>query len=157
CSIIACDGSPPVDDAAVLIEDGRIAAVDKEHSLEPLIRERTDLEVLDLAGRWLMPGLMDMHVHLSLALPGPAQLAAQVETDMALTIRAYGNALDALHAGATFLRLVGDARSVDFELKRAINNGQLQGPRLFCAGRAVIITGGHGFSSGSTVEADGAD
>ncbi len=157
CCVIGCDGSPPVVDAAVLIEDGRIAAVDKEHNLEPLIRDRPDLAVRDLGGRWLMPGLMDMHVHLSLALPGPAQLAAQVETDMALTIRAYGNAREALHAGATFLRLVGDARSVDFELKRAINNGQLQGPRLFCAGRAVIITGGHGFASGSTVEADGAD
>jgi imidazolonepropionase-like amidohydrolase len=84
-------------------------------------------------------------------------MAAQLETDMALAVRAYRNALDALNAGATSLRMVGDARLVDLELKRAINSGQLLGPRLFCAGRAVIITGGHGFPSGSTVEADGAD
>jgi imidazolonepropionase-like amidohydrolase len=100
---------------------------------------------------------MDMHVHLSLALPGPSQIAARVETDMALTVRAYRNALDALDAGVTFLRMVGDARNVDLELKRAINNGQIAGPRLFCAGQAVIVTGGHGFASGGTVEADGAE
>jgi imidazolonepropionase-like amidohydrolase len=99
---------------------------------------------------------MDMHVHLSLALPGPAALAAEVESDMALTARAYRNALDALNAGVTFLRMVGDARHVDLELKKAINNGVLAGPRLFCAGRAVIVTGGHGFGRG-TLEADGAD
>ncbi len=157
CSIIACDDSAPIVDGSVLIDDGRIAAVDHRVALEPLVRDRTDLHVYDLGGRWLMPGLMDMHVHLSLALPGPAQLAAQLETDAALTVRAYRNALDAVHAGATFCRTVGDARHVDLELKRAINTGQLVGPRLFCAGRAVIITGGHGFPSGSTVEADGAD
>jgi imidazolonepropionase-like amidohydrolase len=76
---------------------------------------------------------------------------------MALAIRAYRNALDALHAGVTFVRTLGDARGVDFELKRAIEAGALPGPRLHCAGRAVIVTGGHGFAGGGTVEADGAD
>ena len=104
-----------------------------------------------------MHGLMDMHVHLGLALPGPARLAAQLESDMELLIRAYRNALDALEAGVTFLRTVGDPRGVDLALKRAIDGGQLRGPRIVSAGRAVIITGGHGFSSEGCVEADGAD
>jgi imidazolonepropionase-like amidohydrolase len=155
CSVVPCDGAAPIEDAAVLIADNTIEAVDRRAALAPLLEQSTGLDVRDMGGRWLMPGLMDMHVHLSLALPGPAEIAAKVETDMALTLRAYRNALDALNAGVTFLRMVGDARNVDLELKRAINNGQIAGPRLFCAGRAVIVTGGHGFTSGTTVEADG--
>ena len=50
-----------------------------------------------------MPGLMDMHVHLALALPGPTRLLARLETDMELFVRAYKNALDALEAGVTFI------------------------------------------------------
>jgi imidazolonepropionase-like amidohydrolase len=156
CTVIPCDGRPPIPDAAVLLDDAHIQAVDRRAALAPLIDQATDLQVRDLAGRWLMPGLMDMHVHLSLALPGPASMAAQLESDIALTLRAYRNALDALNAGVTFLRMVGDARHVDLELKKAINNGVIAGPRLFCAGRAVIVTGGHGFGRG-TLEADGAD
>ncbi len=132
--------------------------VDRRAALEPLLRERgNSVAIHDLGGRWVMPGLMDMHVHLSLALPGPAQLAARLETDMAVTLRAYRNALDGLQAGVTFMRTLGDMRFVDLELKRAINAGQVVGPRLFCAGQAVIITGGHGLGSGASCEADGAD
>jgi imidazolonepropionase-like amidohydrolase len=156
CTVVPCDGTAAVEDAAVLIDGNRIAAVDRRAALAPLIDGANDLKVHDLQQRWLMPGLMDMHVHLSLALPGPAQMAAQLESDIALSLRAYKNALEALHAGVTFLRMVGDARHVDLELKRAINAGTVAGPRLFCAGQAVIITGGHGFGRG-TVEADGAD
>lgn len=152
CHVIPCDGRPPIEDAAVLVQGDTIAAVGRRTELAARAAGATSL---DLGGRWLMPGLMDMHVHLSLALPGPAELAARVETDMELFARAYRNALDALDAGATFLRLVGEARGVDFALKKAINGRQLRGPRLACAGRAVIVTGGHGFAMGTTVEADG--
>ena len=142
----------------MVLDGNRIEAVDTRAALEPLLRERADsLTQHDLGGRWVMPGLMDMHVHLSLALPGPAQLASRLESDMAVTVRAYRNALDGLNAGVTFMRTLGDMRFVDLELKRAINAGVIVGPRLFCAGQAVIITGGHGFGSGSSLEADGPD
>lgn len=104
-----------------------------------------------------MPGLMDMHVHLALALPGPTRLLAQLETDMELFVRAYRNALDALEAGVTFIRSVGGPRGVDFAIKRAVSSGQLRGPRIVSSGQAVIVTGGHGSSSEGCVEADGAD
>ncbi len=155
CRIIPCNGEPVIEDAAVVIDDSRLAAVGRREDLASYERDIPAEFVQDMGGRWLMPGLMDMHVHLSLTHPGPTRLAGQLETDMALTVRAYRNALDALEAGVTFLRTVGDARHVDFELKKAFNNGQLKGPRLACAGLAVIITGGHGFSGGFAVETDG--
>jgi imidazolonepropionase-like amidohydrolase len=158
CSVIPCDGSPAIEDATVIVEGNRIQSLDRRAALEPLLRERgASIEVRDLGGRWMMPGLMDMHVHLSLALPGPTGLAARLESDMAVLLRAYKNALDGLNAGVTFMRTLGDSRYCDLELKRAINAGQIIGPRLFCAGQAVIITGGHGFYSDHVMEADGAD
>lgn len=155
CHVIACDGQDPISDAAILLEDNIIKAVGRRDALAPLERDMPASALRDMGGRWVMPGLMDMHVHLSLSLPGATQLAAQLETDMELTIRAYRNALDSLNAGVTFIRTVGDTRYVDLALKKAINSGQLIGPRLYCAGRAVIITGGHGFGSGTCYEADG--
>jgi len=157
CNVISCDGKPAIQDAAILINDNLIEAVGSRNELAPLERDLHQSQLRDMSGRWVMPGLMDMHVHLGLALPGPGAMAAKLETDMELTIRAYRNALDSLQAGVTFIRTVGDPRLVDLTLKKAINSGTLVGPRLFCAGHAVIITGGHGFNGGGTVEADGAD
>jgi imidazolonepropionase-like amidohydrolase len=157
CHVIPCDGRPAIQGGAVLIEGAAIRAVDRRDALEPLLRDLGEVERLDLGGRWLMPGLMDMHVHLALALPGPARLLAQLETDMELFVRAYRNALDALEAGVTFLRCVGAPRGVDFAIKRAVASGQLRGPRIASAGQAVIVTGGHGSGSEGCLEADGAD
>ncbi len=157
CRVLPCDGGeyPFIADGAVLINGNLIEAVGRREDLAPLERNLEPGQVRDMGRRWIMPGLMDMHVHLSLSLPGPGEMAARLETDMELTLRAYRNGLDALEAGVTFLRTVGDMRRVDLALKKAINNGQVRGPRLFCAGRAVITTGGHGFGSGQCQEADG--
>jgi imidazolonepropionase-like amidohydrolase len=157
CHVIPCDGRAPIQDGAVLIEGGAIRAVDRRDALDPLLRDLGEVRTLDLGARWLMPGLMDMHVHLALALPGPTRLLAQLETDMELFVRAYRNALDALEAGVTFIRSVGGPRGVDFAIKRAVNSGQLPGPRIVSSGQAVIVTGGHGSSSEGCIEADGAD
>jgi imidazolonepropionase-like amidohydrolase len=137
CHVIPCDGRAPIQDGAVLIEGGAIRAVDRRDALDPLLRDLGEVRTLDLGARWLMPGLMDMHVHLF--------------------VRAYRNALDALEAGVTFIRSVGGPRGVDFAIKRAVNSGQLPGPRIVSSGQAVIVTGGHGSSSEGCIEADGAD
>jgi imidazolonepropionase-like amidohydrolase len=155
--LIPCDGKEAIKNGAVLINGNKIEAVGRRDELEPLERALKPDQLRDMGGRWIMPGLMDMHVHLALSLPGPAAMAALLEGDMALTLRSYRNALDALNVGVTFIRTVGDKRFVDLALKKAINTGQHKGPRLHCAGHAVIITGGHGFAGAGTVEADGAD
>ncbi len=157
CNIIPCDGKggAPILDGAILIDDNTIEAVGRREELAPLESGLNPTQLRDMGGRWVMPGLMDMHVHLSLALPGPAQMAAHLESDMDLSFRAYRNAFDALEAGVTFLRTVGDSRRVDLAIKKAVNQGLIKGPRLFCAGKAVITTGGHGFAGVSCQEADG--
>ena len=157
CNVIPCDGRLPIPGGGVLIEGNTIRAVDRRDALEPLLRDLGEVRTLDLGGRWLMPGLMDMHVHLALALPGPTRLLAKLETDMELFVRAYKNAADALDAGVTYIRSVGGPRNVDFAIRKAVNSGQLRGPRIASSGQAVIITGGHGSSSEGCIETDGAD
>ena len=89
CSVLPCDGRPAIPDAAILLDGNRIEAVDRADALAPLTRNADpSLRVRDMGGRWVMPGMLDMHVHLGLALPGPAQMAAKLETDMALLVTA---------------------------------------------------------------------
>ena len=101
-------------------------------------------KVIPANGKFLAPGLMNMHVHLGLVLPGRQGLELANETDAALALRMAANARSSLLAGVTTVRLVGDPRHADFDLRRAIDRGQVEGPRIFTAGSGVGVTGGHG-------------
>lgn len=115
-----------------------------------------DARVIDLAGRILSPGLINMHVHLGLALPGTAgaEIASKGDTDLLLVMA--DSARRTLHAGVTTARLVGESRYLDFALRRGIEAGIIAGPRLYTAGHALCCTGGHGWES-DALEGDGAD
>lgn len=115
-----------------------------------------DARVIDLAGRILSPGLINMHVHLGLALPGTAgaEIASKGDPDLLLVMA--DSARRTLHAGVTTARLVGESRYLDFALRRGIEAGIIAGPRLYTAGHALCCTGGHGWES-DALEGDGAD
>ena len=93
---------------------------------------------------WLTPGLMNMHVHFALILPGKmqAELANEKETEKAL--RVAHNARLSLLSGVTTIRAPGDKRETAIALDKAIKKGQAVGPRIFSAGESVPITAGHG-------------
>jgi imidazolonepropionase-like amidohydrolase len=121
----------------VLVEAGRI----REVSATP-IRAR-DAEVIDLGGRTLMPGLIDCHVHVTAVM---ADLAANARSPH--TLNAYRSMFvlrDMLGRGFTTVR---DAGGADHALAVAIDEGLIQGPRLFISGRALSQTGGHGDARG---------
>ena len=103
-----------------------------------------------MTGRWLIPGLMNMHVHLGLKLPGAAGDSLAKETDTEEVLRMAGNARLSLLSGVTTLRLVGEDHGTDFALRRAIDSGEVIGPRIKTAGEIIVPTGGHG-----SIEADG--
>jgi imidazolonepropionase-like amidohydrolase len=139
------DGSRTVAGQALRVADGLITAVG------PAIPAGGD-RVVDLDGDCVLPGLVNMHVHLGLALPGMAKPADDVELALAMA----GSARATLQAGVTTVRLVGESNYVDFALRRAIEAGTLDGPRVFTAGHALCCTGGHGWDA-DALEADGAD
>lgn len=130
----------PIRNAVVVIEGNRISAVGPAGSVSvPAGAER-----IDAAGRWLIPGLVNMHVHFGLALPSREGADLAGETDADLVLRMAMNARKSLNAGVTTVRLTGDKRHVDLALRRAIDRGELDGPRIFSSGEMIPITGGHG-------------
>jgi imidazolonepropionase-like amidohydrolase len=107
-------------------------------------------KTLAMNGRWLIPGLMNMHVHLGLKLPGAAGDSLVNETDTQEVLRMAANARRSLLCGVTTVRLVGEDHGTDFALRSAIERGEVIGPRIKTAGEILVPTGGHG-----SLEADG--
>jgi imidazolonepropionase-like amidohydrolase len=131
------DGSL-IEDAAVLVEDGRIAAVGTRDTLEVPAGARR----LDLPGATLLPGLIDMHVHLT-SSPDYHGFRRLALSDERKAIQGVVHAQRTLYAGFTTARNVGAGSYGDVALRDAINAGEVPGPRLFVSGPPVGITGGH--------------
>jgi len=139
-TLIDLDGGPPIENAVVVMRGGRFTAAGP--ALSTPVPDGA--EVIDATGLWLTPGLMNMHVHLGLKLPGTAGAALANETEAALALRMAANARASLRAGVTTIRLPGDEAHADLALKEAIDRGDMPGPRIFSAGEMVQVTGGHG-------------
>ena len=154
CHAVDATLEAPLKDAAIWVKREHIEEVGNAEQVVNRAKKAGVTETLDLRGAYVTPGLINMHVHLCLALPGAEATRLASENDAELALRIASNARKALHAGATSLRLVSEKRHADFALRKAIARGEAQGPRLFTAGSAISCTGGHGRGAGS-VEADG--
>src|ERR1700691_4548433 len=108
------------------------------------VKRPTGAEVIDLGDATLMPGLIDVHVHLFLH-PGAEDLQTVQESVPQRTILATLAAKDDLMAGFTAERDMGTegAGSADTAVRNAINKGLFPGPRLRISGNAISILGGH--------------
>jgi imidazolonepropionase-like amidohydrolase len=137
-SVVDLDGKAPIRDAVVLIEGERIKQIGPRAS----IPVPADARVIPMDGKWLIPGLMNMHVHLALNLPGASRIYN--ETPDSMVLRSLDNAQKSLRSGVTTMRLTGSDAGVDFTLKRAIDSGLFDGPRIHTAGSSIVATGGHG-------------
>lgn len=144
------EGGPDISDAVLVIRGGRITALGPAASTPVPDGAR----VLEADGTWLLPGLMNMHVHFGLVLPGVAGAALVDETEAELALRMAAAARETLRAGVTTVRTTGERGHVDLALQRAIERGEAVGPRIISAGEAVQVTGGHG-SEPETVANDG--
>jgi imidazolonepropionase-like amidohydrolase len=133
------EGGAPIQNAVVVITGERISAIGPAGR----IAVPAGATEIKLPGKWLVPGLMNMHVHFGLRLPGAASAALGVETDGALALRMAKNARLSLLSGTTSVRTPGEARDMIFPLKAAIDRGDFIGPRIWPAGRAIVPTGGH--------------
>ena len=138
--IIDGTGAPPREKSALLIEDGKLVHVG------PLTRgdepTGSDVTAIDLAGRTVIPGLVEAHIHLSY---NNVKVIADLDLNCPpeySTLVSAKNAELALHCGYTAARSAGSVHAVDVALKRAIDEGLIAGPRLLAAGRDICATGG---------------
>lgn len=139
-SVVSLDGAAPIKDAVVVIDGDRIVAV----GARATTKVPEGAEVIHAEGKWIVPGLMNMHVHLGLVLPGKQGAELANETDAELALRMAGNARESLLSGTTTVRMTGSPRHADFALRRAIERGEVDGPRIYTAGELIAVTGGHG-------------
>ena len=122
----------------VIVKDGRIDAVSPARSSDI----PKGIEVIDLQGHTLLPGLIDMHVHLTSGggYHGYERLKL---TDERRAILGVVHAKQTLMAGFTTVRNVGAGSFGDVALRDAINDGDIPGPRMMVSGPPIGITGGH--------------
>ncbi len=135
-------GGAPISSAVVLIENDRISAVGAGLSVPP------GAQVIDLGGATVLPGFIDCHTHVT-GQPGDnfyEDLFKRSPIDEAVTAHIY--AKRTLEAGFTTIRDVGSEEFVDVALKKAINHGDIPGPRMLVAGLPLSATGGHGDLNG---------
>jgi imidazolonepropionase-like amidohydrolase len=136
-TLIDGTGAPAQRDAAVLVNDGRIEAVETRQSMA----RPQDAEVIDVAGMTLLPGLIDCHDHLadhSYALAHRWKLDEPQSTRHLRTATVMQNTL------ATGYTTVRDAAGLDVGFKRAVEEGLLQGPRVLLAVNIISPIGGIG-------------
>src|SRR3990170_3865485 len=132
-TLIDGTGADPRPRTSVVVEDGRIARIAPAPALSPA----ADARVLDLNGRFLLPGLTDAHVHF--ALTEPNGNVTQPWAEWAL--RVTGFIQETLDQGFTTVR---DAGGLDPAWARAVEKGLLRGPRILPSGAFLSQTGGHG-------------
>jgi imidazolonepropionase-like amidohydrolase len=122
-----------LEDHDILVEDGVV----REVSDKPL--QSKTARVIDVKGKTVMPGLIDLHVHV---IAVELNLSRQVHMpNVLITLRSVPMLRGMLRRGFTTVR---DAGGAGFAFKQAVDAGLAQGPRLFVSGRALSQTGGHG-------------
>jgi imidazolonepropionase-like amidohydrolase len=137
--VLAEPGKAPRGPTSILIENGRITALLDGRQAGPV-----GARVIDLGERFVLPGLIDSHVHLDSDAGGQAALIESVSSSPGHdALRAQWNGMKTLRAGFTTVRNLGDGSGATLALRDAIDNGWVMGPRIIDAGRSISVTSGH--------------
>lgn len=132
-------GSAPRGPSTIVIRDGKVAEVMAGFQAGP-----AGATVIDLKDKFVLPGLIDSHVHLDSDAGGNAALIESITDSPArAAFRAAGNAKKTLMAGFTTVRNLGDGSGATLALRDAVAAGELPGPRIVDAGRSISTTSGH--------------
>ena len=137
--LIAEPGKPVRGASTIVVENGRIVSIADGH--QPADPGAT---LIDLKEKYVLPGLIDSHVHLTSDAGGLAgQLEEVTLSPAAQAFNAEANAMKTLRAGFTTVRNLGDGDGATLALRDAILAGKVRGPRIVDAGASISGTGGH--------------
>ena len=147
--LLAVPGQSPARNQTVVVEGDRIVEI--RAGFADAAEFGDDVTVIDLREAFVLPGLMDMHVHLQGQL-GPNRDKNRLKmSPQLMQMRSIMYAMRTLEAGFTTVRDVGSSSQEMYAMRDAINNGWIDGPRIIAAG-GVGITGGHADISGMKPE-----
>ena len=135
-------GNTPRSKVSILIARDRILRIE-----DGFIRPQ-GAAVTDLSTATVMPGFIDSHTHITEEGTSDAIVKAVTLSPVDAAVRSTAYAKRTLEAGFTAIRNLGSDGAVDVALKKAINEGLVPGPRIWCARNTISITGGHGDQGG---------
>ena len=151
--VVKATDEPPLEQGSLLIRDGRIVAVGPERAIHP----DPETEIIDLTGKWIIPGLIDAHVHIQMNPldPNANNRVVPAGDPFPLAIRSVGYMKEYLKAGVTYIRDAGGPYLVNVAVRQCVRDGIIEGPGMITCGRTITITGGHAKQWG--LIADGID
>ena len=141
--VLAVPGDGYLKDRSITIENGRIVKVERGFKTHP-----DGVRVINLRDAYVLPGLIDSHVHLLNEFSPTSRMKALSDSEVDAALDGAMNAVKTLHAGFTTVQDVGGTNEAIFSLRDAIRAGKVPGPRIRAAGRAITPTGGHGDANG---------
>lgn len=155
CSIIDGISGSPIEDAVMIVKNTKIAYVGEHRHLPAEYRTAASV---NLEGKWILPGLIDTHVHLTMeaGVGDPIGLAEDKE-DSRVALDVIRNAWRALRAGFTTVRDVGGKNHVEFAIRDAIASGEVIGSKILASGRFLTISEGRPNAPSFSTVGDGPD
>jgi imidazolonepropionase-like amidohydrolase len=147
--LLAVPGQRTLGNQTIVVENDRIKALRKGFVEASEFGE--NVKVINLRDKFVLPGLMDMHVHLQSELGPENDRDSLKMSSQKMQLRSIYYAMNTLLAGFTTVRDVGSSSQEMYALRDAINIGWIDGPRIIAAG-GVGITGGHADVSGMKPE-----
>ena len=103
-----------------------------------------DAKVVDLSGKYVMPGIINAHAHILFDGDSPNSTGQlEKDTPAMAALRATKNLKKMLRSGVTFFRDMGGREHIDVDLRNARNQGIVEGPEFHVSGRVITMTGGH--------------
>ncbi len=138
--VLDVPGNPVRGATTITVTDGKIVSLENGHKAAP----NRSVRVIDLKDSFVLPGLIDSHVHLTSDTGGIAgQLEEITLSPAAQGFDAWTNGMKTLNAGFTTVRNLGDGDGAVLALRDAINDGQMQGPRILDAAASISVSSGH--------------
>jgi len=135
--VLDCKGSAPTKEQTIIIEKNKIKEIRNGYVNAP-----EDATVIDLKDQTVMPGFMDMHVHIEGELSPSRYVERFRLDDTFVALRATQYCERTLMAGFTTVRDLGGT-GINVSLRNAIRKGFIRGPRIYTAEKSIATTGGH--------------
>lgn len=142
-TLLALPGESPSTNQSLIIQDGRVSEIRSGQVRAEEFLAIGAVRIIDLSDQFVMPGFIDLHVHLTgqAGSGGKADFVEDTDADVAFTAQMY--AKRTLLGGFTTVRNLGSRGPAMFALRDAIRAGKVAGPKILVAGYSITPTGGH--------------
>ena len=146
--LIDCVQENVIENAIIIIDDDTIHSCGAANN----INLSDEIDTIDFSGKTIIPGLIDAHTHICFEPAADTLNILVEESDAKTALKAGKHCKQTLEAGFTTIRDVGGKNYIDLDVRNAINNGDIPGPRILSSGKSLTMTGGHGWPIGEEVD-----